>query len=52
MEIKGRSFLLVLQDPRRSWRHAVHTPVREAMLVADGNGKSAIIGSYHLKKHI
>ncbi len=33
-----------LEYPGGLWRHAVHTPVREPVGVADGDGEAAVIG--------
>ena len=40
-------FLLCLQYSCGSGRHTIDAPVGVAVFVANGNGKPAIVGSYH-----
>ena len=37
----------VLHDPETPGRHAVDAPVCDALVVADGDGESAVVGAHH-----
>ena len=44
---KINRLLLCLQHSCGSGRHTIDAPVGVAVFVANGNGKPAIVGSYH-----
>ena len=45
--IWGGSHPPVLHDPETPWCHAVDAPVGDALVVADRDGESAVVGAHH-----
>ena len=37
----------VLHDSEAPWCHTVDTPVRDPLVVADGDGEAAVVGPHH-----
>ena len=37
----------VLHDPETPGRHAVDAPIGDALVVADRDGESAVVGAHH-----
>ena len=43
-----KEFLPFIENPERSWLHAVDAPVGDALVVADGDGEAAVVGPHQV----